>query len=539
MKNEPKKAAIYSRKSKFTGKGESIENQVQICKQYGISIGLEDFSVYEDEGFSGKNLDRPEFKKLIQDARDKKFNALICYRLDRISRNISDFSNLINELQDLGIDFISVREQFDTTTPMGRAMMYIASVFAQLERETISERIRDNMLELAKTGRWLGGQTPLGFESEAIVYYDNEMNERKMFKLSPVDNELNIVKTIYELYLEKKSLSQVHKYLYINNIKTKMDAEWTKKKIQMVLRNPLYVKASDDILEYLSKLGMTVAGNADNLHGILTYNKSKGTRTKRETSEWIAAVSKHEGIIESDKWLEVQQILDENKTKAPRLGTSAAALLTGILKCNNCENNMFVKYGHVSAKTGKRFEYYACSSKDLSNGRKCNNPNVRVDEIEEVVIDKLKELTLDKGKLMLELKEIEEDLKSKENPNIAINSIEKSIEENTKKIQNLIEQLAVTPSLSKYISQEVEKIETTNNELKSKLEKLETENSSTKASMFNMDILIQGLSNFGSYVETEDFEQKRFLIHSIVDAVYWDGKTGNVEIRLLGTGKKK
>jgi Site-specific recombinases, DNA invertase Pin homologs len=180
------KAAIYSRKSKFTGKGDCIENQVQLCKEYGGRLNIAEFLIYEDEGFSGGNLDRPEFQRLLKDAQDKRFDVLICYRLDRISRNIGDFSNLINELENLKINFISIREQFDTSTPLGRAMMYIASVFAQLERETIAERIRDNMLELAKTGRWLGGQTPLGFESEEVKYMDSEFKERVMHKLSPI-----------------------------------------------------------------------------------------------------------------------------------------------------------------------------------------------------------------------------------------------------------------------------------------------------------------------------------------------------------------
>ena len=123
------KAAIYSRKSKFTGKGESIENQIQLCKEHGMKyLGLseDDFTVYEDEGFSGGNTNRPQFQKLIKDAKAKKIDILICYRLDRISRNVSDFSQLIKDLNKYNVNFISIREQFDTTTPMGRAMMYIA-----------------------------------------------------------------------------------------------------------------------------------------------------------------------------------------------------------------------------------------------------------------------------------------------------------------------------------------------------------------------------------------------------------------------------
>ena len=163
---------IYSRKSKYTGKGESIENQVEMCKEYLYkhigSIDEKDIVVYEDEGFSAKNLERPMFKKMMSDSKNQKVDYIVCYRLDRISRNVSDFSSLITDLNDRNISFVSIKEQFDTSSPMGRAMMYIASVFAQLERETIAERIRDNMLMLAKTGRWLGGTAPTGYKSEKI-----------------------------------------------------------------------------------------------------------------------------------------------------------------------------------------------------------------------------------------------------------------------------------------------------------------------------------------------------------------------------------
>ena len=180
------KIAIYSRKSKYTGKGDSIGNQIQMCKDYietHYRNNDPEYIIYEDEGFSGGNINRPKFQKLLSDIKKEKFDILICYRLDRISRNVSDFSTTLEELQSYGVDFISIKEQFDTTTPMGRAMIYIASVFAQLERETIAERVRDNMVELAKSGKWSGGRTPLGFDNESSSYIDEEGNERKLVKL--------------------------------------------------------------------------------------------------------------------------------------------------------------------------------------------------------------------------------------------------------------------------------------------------------------------------------------------------------------------
>ncbi len=144
---------VYSRKSVYTGKGESIENQIEMCRQYILSkfpkTAESDIIIYEDEGFSAKNTARPKFQKMLKDMRQNKPDYLVCYRLDRISRNVSDFSTLIKELNDRSISFVCIKEEFDTSKPMGKAMMYIASVFAQLERETIAERVRDNMLMLA------------------------------------------------------------------------------------------------------------------------------------------------------------------------------------------------------------------------------------------------------------------------------------------------------------------------------------------------------------------------------------------------------
>ena len=128
------KFKIYSRKSVFTGKGESVENQVELCRQYIFShfpgSTESDLAVYEDEGFSGKNLDRPQLRRMLQDMRADRPDCLVCYRLDRISRSVGDFAALIEQLNRWGVSFICIREKFDTGTPMGKAMMYIASVFA-------------------------------------------------------------------------------------------------------------------------------------------------------------------------------------------------------------------------------------------------------------------------------------------------------------------------------------------------------------------------------------------------------------------------
>ncbi|MCB2292014.1 recombinase family protein [Clostridium algoriphilum] len=526
-------AAIYSRKSKFTGKGESIINQIELCKREGSHLNIEKFIIYEDEGFSGKNIKRPQFQKMLSDAKQKKFDVLICYRLDRISRNISDFTSLINELDSLHISFISVNEQFDTSTPMGRAMMYIASVFAQLERETIGERVRDNMLELAKNGRWLGGQTPLGYESKKLPYLDAQFKEKTMYTLSQVKDELDVVKLIYNKYLQYKSISQVFIFIFSKNIKTKNGVDFNKKRIQLILRNPLYVRANDNVLNHLSFIGMNVMGTADDKHGILTYNKSKGARIRRDITEWIAAVSTHEGIIDASCWLNVQKILDANKNKAPRLGTSAAALLTGTLKCSKCGKSMIVKHGHISAKTNKKIQYYVCSTKDYSKGLRCTNPNIRVDELEKIIIDNLKGITIDKHILLEELYKIKSETATNTLMLTEIDNLPDQITIKQSQIDILVSQLSLDNEISKYIRPQISKLGIELEDLKIKYESLKSISLKYKNNKTNVNKFLYSLNSFSSVINLLDFNDKRLIINSVVDKIYWDGYKGIVNINLL------
>jgi len=528
-----KTAAIYSRKSKFTGTGESIINQIELCKREGDHLGIDQFIIYEDEGFSGKNIKRPQFQKMLIDSREKKFDVLICYRLDRISRNISDFTLLINELDSLHISFISVNEQFDTSTPMGRAMMYIASVFSQLERETIGERVRDNMLELAKTGRWLGGQTPLGYESKELSYLDSQFKQKTMYTLSPIKVELDVVKIIYDKYLHYKSISQVFIFIFKKNIKTKNGADFNKKRIQLILRNPLYVRANDAVMDHLKIIGMNVTGTADDKHGILTYNKSKGARIKRDITQWIAAVSTHDGVIAAPLWLKVQKILDGNKNKAPRLGTSAAALLTGTLKCSKCGKSIFVKHGHISAETNKKIQYYVCSTKDYSKGDRCNNPNIRVDELEKIVINNLNIITIQKSILLEELNKIKCELSKNSFMLSEIDSLHGQINIKKGQIDILINQLSLDNEMSKYITPQISKLGNELDKLTIKYENIKTTSYKVKNDNSTVNKFLFSLNNFSSIIDILNFDNKRLLLNNVVESIYWNGAKGIVTINLV------
>lgn len=518
-------AAIYSRKSKITGKGESTENQVQMCKEYTNKfLDIKEFVIYEDEGFSGKNTDRPEFKRMMNDAKKKKFDVLICYRLDRVSRNIADFSILIEDLQKHGISFVSIKEQFDTSNPMGRAMMNIAAVFAQLERETIAERVRDNMFELAKTGRWLGGAVPYGFEVEKVIEHEKEVTY-----LKPVKEELDIVKEMFEKFSQLGSLRKVWLWLIDNNIGNK---KWAKSTVHFILKSPCYAKSSPELLNYLENQGIAVIGEP-NGNGILTYGRrpSGSNRKIAPKENWICCVSKHEGIIESNIWIQVQEKVKQND-KYPRFESSSNSFLTGLLRCGKCGAPLIVNYNISRSDKSVRYYFYTCSKKKELTTRYCDNGNITLEKMHNDVIDYLYNLSANKEALKKALKheEIKPSNKSKD-----LNKIKKAISKNDTAILNLTKQLGqVVPEAADYVIAEINRLSKENATLKERAQILEEENQVENTAQINFELFYEQIKNFGKNFDLcETVEEKRRLIRSVVKEISWDSDTGFVDIELL------
>ncbi|WP_425449267.1 recombinase family protein [Dethiothermospora halolimnae] len=529
------KIAIYSRKSKFTNKGESTQNQIHMCKDYANKhFDVEDFIIYEDEGFSGGNSNRPKYKKMIKDANREKFDVLICYRLDRISRNVADFSDTLEVLQDNNIAFVSVREQFDTSTPMGRAMMYIASVFAQLERETIAERIKDNMHQLARSGRWLGGRTPLGYKSQAVEYLDDNMNTKNMYKLSPIAEELETINKLYDKYIELDSLTKLQSYALENNIKTKTGKNFDTSILKIILTNPVYAKADDLLYEYFSESGSDIACDKkdfDGIHGLMVYNKhdEKKNKVKRnDISEWIIAVGKHRGVISSDKWIEVQKMLKKNSNKAPRSGTSDHGLLTGLIRCGECGSTMRVT---ISKKPYGIYHYYKCLMKERSRGSKCSIKNLSGRATDKKVVDELLAMANSGSELMQSLDTQHRELEALNNKSDDVKDrLEKELKKKEHAINNLTLQLAKNEdsTAGKYIIKQIENIDKGIKDIKNKLYNVDEEKEMSLISKNNIKITQELLSSFDNL----DFHDKKKMMKRIVKRVTWDGK--NLKVKVVG-----
>ncbi len=537
-----KQFAIYSRKSKFTGKGESIENQIELCREHIAKNYSEEEAkaalVYEDEGFSGGTLQRPQFKKMMQDSFKTKFAAIVVYRLDRISRNVGDFANLTTDLETRNIDFISVKENFDTTTSAGRTMMLMASVFAQFERETTAERIRDNMHELAKTGRWLGGTTPTGYESVGVATVTVDGKTRKACKLKAIPDEINLVKLIYDKFLETGSLTKTDQFLLEGGYQTKRGKQFTRFAIKGILTNPVYMMADEEAYQYLVENNVYLFSEKeefDSKHGIMAYNRTlqrpgKATQEK-PMNEWIVSVGKHSGIVPGATWVRIQKMLELNKSKGYRKPRSHVALLSGILRCGNCGDYMRPKMTNRQTATGEPIYTYLCTTKERSRSHMCSMKNANGNMLDKKVIAEIKKLHRD-SKLMAKLitqakRKITED---KEGYEIEITKVNDQIIANEKSIKKLVEALTTAEhtAATQYIVQQIDELHEKGERLKRRLSELESLIAEQELTDTEFDLMSQTLSNVEESIDQYTVEQKRAVIKTLVRKIVWDGENAHL-----------
>ena len=537
------KIAIYSRKSKFTGKGESIENQIVLCREY-IKTHIpeadsNEIYIYEDEGFSAKNLDRPQFKAMMKAAEKTPFDYIVVYRLDRISRNVGDFAGLIEKLNEMKTAFICIKEQFDTSTPMGRAMMNIAAVFAQLERETIAERIRDNLILLARTGRWLGGVTPLGFVGEKTEIKDAENKKRSAFKLSSVQNEIKTVKAIYEKFLEFKSLTKTTAWLIAHDFKTREGNDFRIRAVKDILKNPVYCSADKAAREYFVKSGCDVCfGNdeADEKHGIMPFCRTSqsGSKTRRNNAEdWIIALGKHKGVISSQEWIEAQNLLYQNSSKSfyksPRNET---AVYSGIVCCGFCGSNMRIrvnsrKYDNAD---GSRTFSYMCELKERSRMSKCSMKNLNGNVFDKMACGEILKLILP-GFSANKLNEL---LKCSEDKSQSVAELKKQINRKEKLISKLMQTLAQTENtgaMYDYTKREVERIDREIKSLCAEIEQFEVLDEKNEIRIKQIKEIERDLKSFSENFEKLNVAERRDFMRGIIEKIVWDGENAHIFLK--------
>ena len=290
--------AIYARQSVDKPDSISIESQLEYCRyETHGSPCLEFF----DKGYSGKSINRPGFQNMQQAIRQGKIRRVICYKLDRISRSILDFSNLMEELQRRDVAFISCTEKFDTSTPMGRAMLNICIVFAQLERETIQQRVCDAYHARCRKGFYMGGRIPFGFQLEPYV-----LDGKRTSRYTVNEQEAKILQMLYEIYSQPDvSLQNLVDILDKNGIPhpRKENGHWIRENIGRMLRNPIYVRADTDVYRYYLESSVSIWNKEDDFigtNGCYLYSD-------KQSDGKLLVIGPHEGLIGSDLWLQCRR----------------------------------------------------------------------------------------------------------------------------------------------------------------------------------------------------------------------------------------
>ena len=344
--------AIYGRQSIDKKDSISIESQFEFCR-YELKGG--EAKEYKDKGYSGKNIERPDFQRLLRDIRAGLIRRVIVYKLDRISRSIVDFAKLMELFKQYNVEFVSCTEKFDTSTPMGRAMLNICIVFAQLERESIQMRVQDAFYSRCAKGYYMRGRAPYGFDTEPIV-----MDGIKTKRL--VENaEMDYAELMYEMYAEpENSYGDITRYFTENEI---MVYGKTLKRgfVGQLLRNPVYVQADMDIYEYFKAQGAKIESPPELFTGEFSCYLYQG----REGEENILVIAPHKGRIPSSLWLAVQHKLSQNTTF--QNGRKCHnTWLAGKIKCGCCG------YALASLNAPNGVTYMRCKQR-LEN-KSCQGP---------------------------------------------------------------------------------------------------------------------------------------------------------------------
>ena len=244
--------AIYTRKSKLTHMGDSTGIQMKQSADFARSqLNLPEdycFLEYEDKGLSGYYADRPDFQRMLHDIEAGKIRAVVCYKLDRISRKTSDLLRLIDFFNKHDVALLVCSNNINTLISTSKIMISFLAIIAEFERDIIAERIADNLIELAKDGRWMGGCTPTGFKAIRNTIGSGK-NKTSITHLEPTPDEKKMVQQIFKTFRQCRSINKTATTIG-EDYKTKFGKEHTSLSIKDILSNPIYCTADEISFDY-------------------------------------------------------------------------------------------------------------------------------------------------------------------------------------------------------------------------------------------------------------------------------------------------
>lgn len=480
--------AIYARQSKDKKDSISIETQIDYCRK---EVYDEDYEVYQDKGFSGSNTNRPAFKRLLDDIKKQRISQVIIYRLDRMSRSLLDFAKLMELFQKYGVKFLSTQEKFDTTTPMGNAMLSITMVFAQLERETLQCRIKDNYYARGKKGMYLGGKAPFGYDK-----VETSLDGKKTYKLIKNETDSQIVEAIFNWYVNQGlSISAIGRRLNESNQFNGQKLFYAGN-LTRIIRNPIYVSANADIFHYYKSFGCQITNSIEDFqgqNGCFLYGKNKSTsegRTRANMNEHTLSIGLHEGFIDPDTFLAAQSRINQSKPIS-RLGTGSKSWISGLIRCGTCGYRMSVKTSVNKDKhTGEvRAEYlYFCCNGVRYGAHKQPLPKhgIVANAIENVVEHQLLQHAGLKKDLMHQF--VQTNTREQ-------NQLKIDLEKMNGEIHNVVEAIAQGNTVvQSYMNEKLEALDQQKREIQKRLLELESRNQSENH--FSMADLIRQWSTY-------------------------------------------
>ena len=489
--------AIYARQSIDKKDSISIETQIDLC-QNEIPEGTPS-EVYIDKGFSGKNTDRPSFRRLMADVERGKIDNIVVYRLDRISRSVVDFANIIDILNKHNVGFVSANEKFDTSAPAGKAMLYIIMVFAQMERETLAERIKDNYYSRGSLGVWCGGPAPFGFDNAKIMY-----DGKKVSTIVP-NKDISLITRIFEEYAaDGATLGSIAAV-----IAKERGEMWNNIKLSRMLHNPAYVRANADIYNYYASKGCIMKNDITDYngdHGLNLYGKRNRTMNKyRDLDELNVTVSLHKGVVSPDLFLRCQYKLDKN-IQLKNSGKGSHTWLTGLVKCGLCGRALVVYNYKSKHKTTK---YFKCSGKGqhLCAGL----PTVYVDEVEKEIGERIKKHAADLQSVRIKTADSKNDNE--------INALKISLAKIEEEIKSIVDNLSfANETLVRYANEKISALDAQKKDLLGKITALSAK---TEQSLNVPDLTDWNIKDFDFKKSVAHILIEKILIYPTEIKVFW------------------
>jgi site-specific DNA recombinase len=350
------RCAIYTRKSSEEGLDQafnSLDAQREAAEAYIASQRLDGWQVvatrYDDGGFSGGNTDRPALARLLADVEAGLIDTVVVYKVDRLSRSLLDFTRLMAAFDARKVSFVSVTQQFNTGTSMGRLVLNVLLSFAQFEREIIAERTRDKLSAMRRKGMWAGGLPPLGYDVDPATK-----------RLVVNADEAARVRGIFALYREHGAL--------LPAVEVLRDRGWVNK-------------------QTATRKGLIRGGKAfdrGSLYRLLTNVMYAGRVAHKDQTH----AGEHEAIVPPGEFAEVQAHLGRNgKTGGAVVRNRYGAILKGLLRCSACDAAMTPTHTH---KKERRYRYYVCGRAQKNGHKTCPAGTVPAAAIEGFVVERLR-----------------------------------------------------------------------------------------------------------------------------------------------------